>query len=143
MTLSAVFLCGSMPGFSLLMMISVAVGRDVAHFGSRHGRIGISEATQIGETWAYVQIFQKRVVLREGAEHADLCLFILEIAKDDGVCRTCLLAGRLQSPGRDLGVRRIPGSDTGANLCFLDTLDAKSAFFHHTTHPDSDVRVFL
>ena len=143
MTLSAVFLCGSVSGFRLFMFLSVAMRRDVTHFSSGHGGIRISDATQIGETRPDVQVFQKGVVLREVAELADLCFLILEISKDDGVCGTGSVSGSLQSPCGDLGVRRIPGSDTGANLCFLDTLDAKSAFFHHTTHPDSDVRVFL
>ena len=137
---------------SIVAMVSMSFER-VAHgssvFGSaqwhfvvvRHVLVGITKLGQVSESGFGIQKAQHRVITWILLELGDRAFGIQHVPKGNGSCRASLLTGGLYRPIRHFDIARISGSHLLGNLGGLDALSAESAFFHHTTHANRDIRV--
>ena len=130
-------------GVFLRMGFRMSMRWDVVQFRSRHGGIGVTNSPEIGQTGADIKIVEKRIVLWKGAKFSDFIFFILQIPENNGVGRAGLLAGGLESSAWNPEIGGITSTNASANFCFLDPLDAESAFFHDSAHSHGDIRILL
>src|SRR5580698_1258140 len=109
---------------------------SVFRLGIADLRVGIAQASQIGGSGPYVQVFQQAVVARLRFELRHAALGIVDVAENDGLRGTRLGASR-----RDFAVRDAPVLLLGFDFGCADALDAVGALFHHAAAANRHVRI--
>src|SRR5580704_6686513 len=104
---------------------------SVFRLGIADLRVGVAQASQVGCSGPYVQIFEQAVVARLRFELRHAALGIVDVSEDDGLGGTSLSAGR-----GDLAVGDPPILLLRFDLGHVDALDAIRALFHYATAAD-------
>src|SRR4029077_12701105 len=126
---------------SFRYLLRQACGSDV--LGVRHLWIRIADAREIAGSGDDVQVIKQAIIAILFFHFRYATLHVLDIAETDCACGAGLRACCSKRIARNVRVRRRTCTRVRRNFCFLDTLDAECAFFHHAAHAHGNVRIFL